>query len=107
MDPRSDTACVPNRMPCPNMVPLLAAPSLDDLLPDQRELLERHLASCEGCRATRREYEVMHAMFDLVSREAPAELTDLLSRNALAQLHAQITATPPPGLPPALQPLWA
>lgn len=107
MDPRSDAACVPNRTPCPNMVPLLAAPSLDDLLPDQRELLERHVSSCESCRDTRREYEVMHAMFDLVAREAPAELADLLSRNVLAQLHAQITATPPPGVPPALQRLWA
>lgn len=107
MDPRSDIACLPNRTPCPNMVPLLAAPSLDDLLPDQREVLERHLPTCEGCQNARREYEVLHAMFDLVAREAPTELTDLLSRSVLSQLHAQITASPPPGVPPALQRLWA
>lgn len=106
MNPRRNTAQASQPLPCPIILPLLAAQSLDELAPDQRELVERHLPHCAACRNARREYEALHAMLDLVARESPADLTGLLSREALSGLYAQITASPPPDVPPALQQLW-
>jgi tetratricopeptide (TPR) repeat protein len=107
MDLRSNIMYTLQLAPCPIVAPLLAAQSLDDLLPDQRELVGRHLSQCEACQNTRREYEALQAMLNLVALQAPEELTDLLSRSALSGLYAKITASPPPALPPALQQLWA
>lgn len=107
MNTRSRIAQSPQLTPCFTVAPLLAFQSLDDLLPDQREVVERHLPTCTACQSVRREFEALQALLEHAAREAPAELTDLLSRSALAGLHAQITLSPPPGVPPALQQLWA
>lgn len=107
MNTHSRIAQSPQLTPCFTVAPLLAFQSLDDLLPDQREVVERHLPTCTACQSVRREFEALQALLEHAAREAPAELTDLLSRSALAGLHAQITLSPPPGVPPALQQLWA
>jgi GAF domain-containing protein len=72
---------------CAECQRVLAAAGPDEWLPTEREMIERHLATCQDCRDARERFAQTDAYFvEMAERESPADVLSLFSPAAAAAL---------------------